>query len=195
MEANMHKTITSSLARRAGKALVFAGALAALAACETVSGGSAEGGIGYRQARFEQMTAIRTYRACVEDARVLDGKARQTRSPAQYLASAKLLERCESELGPESRNVAVEERMRATGLAAQNHLRGGDVAKAQASLEAFERAFPGRDLYYADGTSFTDTMQALLTRLAKSEYGEFSTLNVSQALKTEMRRMKHWVKN
>jgi hypothetical protein len=38
-------------------------------------------------------------------------------------------------------------------------------------------------------------MQALLTRLAKSEYGEFSTLNVSQALKTEMRRMKHWVKN
>lgn len=191
----MHKSITPSLARRAGKAVVFAGALATLAACQTVSGGSPEEGIGYRQARFEQMTAIRAYRACVEDARVLDGKARETRSPAQYLASARLLERCESELGPEGRNVAVEERMRATGLAVQNHLRGGDVARAQASLDAFERAFPGRDLYFADGTSFTDAMQALLTKLAKPEYGEFSTLNVPQALKTEMRRMQHWAKN
>lgn len=191
----MQKTITPSPARRAGKALVLAGALATLAACQTVSGGTAEEGIGYRQARFEQMTAIRSYRACVDDAHVLNKTARETRSPAQYLASAKLLERCESELGPESRNVAVEERMRATGLAAQNYLRGGDVAKAQASLQAFARAFPGRDLYYADGTSFTDTMQALLTPLAKPEYGEFSTLNVSQALKTEMRRMRHWAKN
>lgn len=191
----MHEYPTPSLARRAGKALVFAGALATLAACQTVTGGSAEEGIGYRQARFEQMSAIRSYRACVEDARLLDGKARETRSPAQYLASAKLLERCESELGPESRNVAVEERMRAYGLAVQNSLRGGDVVRAQKALDAFERSFPGRDLYYTDGTSFTDTMHAMLNRLAKSEYGEFSTLNVSQALKTEMRRMQHWAKN
>ena len=87
-----------------------AGLMFTLAACQTGGGsGFAEEGIGYREARFAEITALRGYRSCAEEAQALDVKARETRSPARYLASARLIERCETELGMGGAGLAPED--------------------------------------------------------------------------------------
>ena len=85
--------------------------------------------------------------------------------------------------------------MHSYGLAVQNYVKGGDLDAARGALNNFETAFAGHDLYYADGSSFTDTMGALLGRYEERDFGQFSTLNVSTDLKAEMRRVNHWASN
>ena len=164
----------------------------ALAACVTNPMAVREGGIAFREARFAEITAMRTYRACRDEALVMDDQARQGGVPARYLASARLLEQCEAELGPEAANLAPEERMRAYALSIQNYLKGGDIAKAQTNFETFKAAFAGHDLYFADGSSFIETMEVLLGLRERSAIGQFSVLNVDGALKGELRRANYW---
>lgn len=149
-------------------------------------------GIGFRNARYVEIEAMRGYRRCRDDALVLDHQARQAGSSARYLASARLLEKCESDLGPEAVRLAQDERMRAYALSIQNYLKGGDVARARANLETFEAAFPGYDLYYPDGSSFRETMEILLGLRNRAAVGEFSVANVGQPLKAELRRVRYW---
>ncbi len=165
----------------------------ALSGCVTnfaSNGGPAEGN-GFRDARYVEIEAMRSYRQCRDDALVLDRQARQAGSSARYLASARLLEKCQSDLGPEAASLAQDERMRAYALSAQNYLKGGDVARARANLETFEAAFPGYDLYYPDGSSFTETMEILLGLRDRSAVGEFSVANVGEPLKAELRRVRY----
>lgn len=172
------------------------GFLLALGACQTESGsGFAKEGIGYREARFTEITALRGYRSCTEEAQALDVKARETRSPARYLASARLIERCETELGMGAAGLATEERMRNYALAVHNYVRGGDLKKARETFERFHTAFPNQDLYYADGSSFVDATRALLGQASDQEMGRFSMLNINRTLKAEMSRMSHWTNN
>ena len=163
-----------------------------LGACFLGTDNDAADGIGFRQARFEEMKTIREYRACRVEAMELDKKALASGSAGTYFASAQVLERCESDLGPGTANVSKDERMRTYALSVQNYLKGGDVTKARENFDKFRAAFPNNDLYYADGTSFISTMEALLGRTEPWTFGEFANLNVNNSVKSEMRRVHYW---
>ncbi|GAB6051213.1 hypothetical protein JCM17960_00330 [Magnetospira thiophila] len=164
-----------------------------LAACQTVGNQQSEG-IGFRQARFAEVEALRGYRACRDDALKLDEQARKTSNPGQYLASARLLESCEADLGPEADGIAPEERMRAYALSVQNHMKGGDLSAARANLENFKRAFPGQDLYLTGGASFLDTYSVLFDFGRATPY-TISVANIGEPLRDEVRRTRHWKQN
>jgi hypothetical protein len=169
--------------------------LLVLGACTTTGTETADGGIGYREARYAEISALQTFRACRDEALALDEAARASANAGRYLASARMLEGCERELPPEAAGRAVEERMRAYALGIQNYVKGGDVAAAQRNLDRFESAFPGRELYLADGSAFTDTMRAVLDQTPEHQLGSLSTLNVDRDVKAELRRVRHWTRN
>ena len=173
--------------------LVAAGLL--LSACNMYSSQTAKDGIGYREARFAEISAMRTYRDCRDEAVELDTKARSEGSAARYLASARLIEKCEAGLDSSTAKVAEDERLRAYALGVQNYVKGGDVAKARQNFEKLQKAFPGKDLHLADGSSFIDTMEVLLGLSDRSSLGQFSVANVNDDLKAELRRIRYWKKN
>jgi hypothetical protein len=74
---------------------------------------------------------------------------------------------------------------------------GGDVAKAKANLEKFKTAFDGKDLIYADGTSFLDTYEALFsyTSTDKKSLFNLASLNAKPSVKDEIRRVWYWENN
>ncbi len=180
---------------RGSRVVLALAAATALSACSALGDGSPSEGIGFREARFFKVEAAKEYRACNDDALELDRQAREQGSPARYLASARLLEKCEANLDSETANLPKEARMRAYGLAVQNYLRGGDLAKAREALEKLRDAFPASDLYYADGSSFTETMALLLSPKERGAVGEFSVVNVDKKLKSELRRIRYWKHN
>ena len=163
----------------------------ALSACVTAPSPLGEG-IGYRQARHAEITAMRDYRTCRDHALDIDREARTTGEPAKYLASARMIETCEANLGPDIAQIAKEERMRAYALTVQNYFKGGNVKKARENLETFEIAYSGDDLFYADGSSFTETMQVLLGMSGRSAIGRHSEANVNRQLKMDLRRVSYW---
>ena len=87
-------------------------------------------------------------------ANVYDKQGESAKALEHYIRSLAIKE---AALGPEIARLAVEERMRAYALSVQNYFKGGDVASARANLGKFKTAFAGKDLYYADGASFSDT--------------------------------------
>jgi hypothetical protein len=181
--------------RLAGIAMTGCAAMALAACTSSFNQAPEEGGIGFREDRHAEITAMREYRDCRDEALALDGKARQAASPARYLASARMIENCEAALGPEAAHLSPEERMRAYALSIQNYFKGGDIAKARENLGKFKTAFAGNDLYYADGSSFSDSMTLVLGVADDSALGEFSTVNVSPELKAELRRVRYWQRN
>ncbi len=165
------------------------GVAALLSACQYATTGDLYEGVGYREARFAEISAVREYRSCVDEAMAIDTKARQSNDTARYLTSARILEKCEADMGPDAKSVAEEERMRAYALSIQNYAKGSDVARARENLETFKKTFSGRDLYYADGASFIDTME-LIVHAGNMENVAF--LNVSKGVRAEMRRISYW---
>jgi hypothetical protein len=171
---------------------VFLGlALAGLSACATDVTDPLEG-IGYRQARFEQISMMREYRHCRDQGVELDRKARSSGASGTYLASARVLEKCETSLGPDAAGIARDERMRTYALSVQNYFKGGDVESARDNFGKFKTQFADYDFYYPDGTSFVTTMEALLGQRERWTFGEFSALNINDGLKSEMRRVLYW---
>lgn len=164
---------------------------AALAACSTNTPVLPQEGIGFREDRYIEITRIREYEACRDEALQLDANARGRGSQGAYLTSARVLEQCEAGLG-ETNGVTLEERMRVYALSIQNYFKGGDLESARRNLDTFKHAFPGHDLYFADGSSFIVTMEALLGRTEPWTFGEFAALNVNDQVKREMRRLNYW---
>lgn len=148
-------------------------------------------GIGFRQARFQEVQAMRDWRACRDEGVELDRQAGQVASPARHLAAARVLEGCESGLGPEASTLAPEERMRAYGLAIWARLAGGDPAGAQTGVERFRAAFPDRDLYFDDGTSFLDSVAAILA-VGAGASSPGGGANVAGSVDGELRRLARW---
>ena len=71
-------------------------------ACNVHTGQSASEGIGFRT-RFAQISAMRSYRQCRDDVVKLDTrKLGEDGSNSRYLASAKLFEKCEQQVGPDA---------------------------------------------------------------------------------------------
>lgn len=170
---------------------VAAIAVLTLAACAN-NGVSVGEGIGFREARFEQISLMRDYRKCRDQGFELDRKARNSGSTGTYLASAQVLEKCEASIGTNGSGIARNERMRAIALSVQNYFKGGDVERSRNNFDKFKGKFPNHDLYYPDGSSFIVTMDTLLGRKERWTFGEFSALNVNSTLKGEMRRMLYW---
>lgn len=173
------------------RAAFVALALGGLSACANDISGPLEG-IGYREARFEQLAMMREYRKCRDEGFELDRQARASGTTGTYLASARILEKCETVLGPDASGIARDERMRAYALSIQNYFKGGDVEKARDNFSRFRQQFADYDFYYPDGTSFVTTMEALLGQRERWTFGEFSALNVNDGLKSEMRRVLYW---
>jgi len=146
----------------------------------------------FRQSRYEQVLKVQEFEACRTEALELDSQARTRASSGAYLTSARVMDKCVADLGTSSKAIDQEERMRLSALATLNYFRGGDIEKARLGFERFTSAFPGHDLYFAGGTSFLATGEALLERTKPQNYGEFATLNVSQTVKSEIRRINHW---
>jgi hypothetical protein len=181
---------SNRLVRLTAYVVAAAGALA-VAAC---SYGSPREGIGFRESRFTEMSAMRDWHTCRDEALDLDRQAHDEGSSARYLASAKLLEKCEADVGPDAK-VNPDERMRAYALGAQNYFKGGDVSKARENLEHLKSAFPGADLYYPNGASFIDTMEFLTGVRDRSTVGVLGIANVDEGFKSEVRRAQYWKRN
>ncbi len=170
-------------------------AMLTVTACSTEPKMPDFGSIDFRETRYQDVAALQDFRDCRDQAVELDGQARASGDPARYLSSAELLERCETDLGPDASVVPEDERMRAHGLSIQNYIKGGDADAARRRLERFKQQFPGKDLYYADGSSFRSTMEVLLGQHEERDFGRYSMLNVGTALKDEMRRIQYWKHN
>ncbi|MCW9035535.1 MAG: hypothetical protein OQJ97_15050 [Rhodospirillales bacterium] len=181
--------------KNVGRFLVLTAAAFTLSACVTQGNLGQDEGIGFRQARFEQISVMRDYRKCKDEALNLDQKARASGEAARYLSSARLLEKCEAEIGPDAAGAAKGERLRAYALSIQNYFKGGDVAKARENLQKLKQAHPRADLYFADGSSFVETMEVLLGMKDKGAIAKFSVANVNGELKSELRRVRYWKRN
>ena len=187
--------ISKQLSKRSGcLALALAGVLS-MTACMNTTSSVVREGIGFRQARIAEVIAVRQWRGCRDEAITLDGQARQSGGPARYLASARLLENCEAELGPNAAKGVTEERLHAYALSVQNHFKGGDVVRARGNLAKLKQAFPGKDLRYPDGASFIATMELLLGLRDREDVGEFALVNANDTVKAELRRARYWKRN
>ena len=167
----------------------------ALSACTATTGGGPRESIGFREARYTEIAAMRSYRHCRDEGLTLDSQARQSGSLGRYLASAQLLEKCEADLGPNLSHIAKEERMRAYAVSIQNYAKAGDIAAARTRLAAFRDAFSGHDLYFAGGASFVATMEVLLGVRDRKAVGKFALLNVNETVKAELLRSHYWQAN
>ena len=190
----MQQTNQTSI-KRAIFLTVITGTILLIAACNPQTTALQNEGIGFRQARFTEISAMREYRKCRAAALTLDRQARTEGSGARYLAAARMLAGCEASVGPEGAHLAQDERIAAYALIVQDYFKGGDVAKARTSLTTFKQNYKGADLYYADGASFIETMEILLGLRDRMAVGEFSIANVSGELKTELRRVRYWTRN
>lgn len=180
---------------RAGLMMLIVAAAVALSACTATTSGGPRESIGFRQARYAEIAAMLSYRHCRDEGLALDAQARKSGSLGRYLTSAQLLERCEADLGPNLSHIAEEERMRAYAVSIQNYAKAGDINAARARLSALTAAFPGHDLYFADGASFVATMEVLLGIRDRKAVAKFAPLNVNDTVKAELRRAYYWQTN
>ena len=165
--------------------------LASLSACQATTMKQAEG-IGYREARFAEVAAVRKWQSCHDDATELDRQARKGGDPAKYLASANLLVHCEAELGSDAASAAKDARFRAYALAVLNFMKAGDISATRESLQKLRIGFPEQDLYLPNGASFIDSMEVLTGAISRESIHEFPMRNISKELKQELRRIRYW---
>ncbi len=183
--------------RRTRAALSFAVgaiALSALSACVPATTGGMEG-IDFRQARFLEISAMRDYRGCIDDALKVAEQAKASGQTGGYRTSAKIFERCEAELGSEAAQLAREERMRNYALGIVNYIKAGDIRHAQTNLEKFKKAFDGHDLYLPNGASVIDSVSLLTTKRDDASAQEMAMMNVSSTLRAEIQRVRFWKNN
>ncbi len=168
--------------------------LISLSGCLPATTGGAEG-IGFRQARFEEISAMRQYRDCVEDGYRVAEDASRNQQSAGYRTSARIIENCEAELAPDVQGLAQEERMQAYAVSILNYIKAGDIEKAQANLNTFKDAYAGFDLYLPSGASFIDTIGVLTGKSSALPGAKMAMLNLSQDVRAEIQRARFWMHN
>ena len=126
------------------------------------------------------------FEQCVDEVWQQDLQAKNNASYPLYLSSAKLATHCLDIIGSDG---SKQQKMRLLALSIQNFIKGGDINNAQTNLKIFNENYPNKDLYYTDGTSFSQTMELLLNF---SNQNTIEILNVSPELKSEIRRMNYW---
>ena len=181
---------------RIGRSLALVGVVLAVSACSTTPESSPD----QKQSATDTDTVHKTaglddFRTCRDDALTLARKARAAGVPGRYLASARLLASCPEKLGPNPSTTAQRERMRVMALSVVTYLKGGHVQAATEELNAFETAYPNRDLYFANGASFVESMSVLVNQTSDKNSPSVATMNVPENLKHEIRRTRHWANN
>lgn len=134
------------------------------------------------------MAAYADFNGCKEEGLALDASAREQGSPAQYLAAANTLDQCLQEADGYRDVIPQHERMQVHALTVLDYIKGGDAAKARLQLRAFTLAYPNKDLFFDDYTSFVDSMSVLLAE----DTGHDGTPNINKNLKSEMNRNRYW---
>jgi hypothetical protein len=174
-------------------------AVAALSACNPATLGSNKTAdvVGFHQMRLSDLQTINDFESCVEEGISRDSMARDNGDPAQFLSSAEILEGCEYHVIDGTHLVPEDQRMKVYALSIQNYFIGGDVTKAKMNLEKFRTTFQGKDLIYADGTSFTDTYDVLFsyTHSDKKSLLNLASMNAKPSVKDEVRRVWYWENN
>lgn len=166
--------------------------LLTLGACTSSEPANPLAGVEFREQRFEQMRRLQAFRACRDHALQLDTEARTRGSSGAFLTSAKVLQKCDADLGTARDAVAANERMRLHALSVVNYMKGGDLEQTRRRFDSFKTTWPEHDLYFAGGVSFVATMEAFLGRTEPQSFGRFLALNVTDEVKSEMRRINHW---
>lgn len=174
------------------RAATLTGAVLLLGACSMIGNSDPLNDLSFRESRFEQMQAIKAFEDCRDEGLTLDSQARSRASAGAFLNSARVLDGCDVNLGSAASAVPKDERMRIYALATLNYFKGGEVEQARRSFEGFKASYPDNDLYFADGSSFTETTEVLLGRTDPISFGQFAALNVNKRVKSEMRRLNHW---
>lgn len=170
----------------------FAVAVLILGACNTTESINPLAGVEFREKRFEQMSRLQAFESCRKHALQLDADARSRGNPGAFLTSAKVLQKCNTDLGAASDAVPANERMRLHALSVVNYMKGGDLELTRQRFDSFKATWPDDDLYFAGGASFIATMDALLGRSEPQSFGRFLALNITGEVKSEMRRINHW---
>ena len=189
MTLDIQLTQPAKIMRRAA---TLTGVVLLLGACSMIGNSDPLNDLSFRESRFEQMQAIKAFEGCRDEGLTLDNQARSRASAGAFLNSARVLDGCNTNLGSAASAVPKDERMRIHALATLNYFKGGDVEQARRSFEGFKAAYPDNDLYFADGSSFTETTEVLLGRTDPISFGQFAALNVNKRVKSEMRRLNHW---
>ena len=189
MTLDFQSTQPKVLLRRAA---TLSGAVLLLGACSLMGNSDPLNDVSFRESRFEQMQSISAFESCRDEGLTLDSQARGRASPGAFLNSARVLDGCGANLGSAASAVPKSERMRVHALAVLNYFKGGDVEQARRSFEGFKASYPYSDLYFADGSSYTETTEVLLGRTDPISFGQFAALNVDKRVKREMRRLNHW---
>ena len=145
--------------------------------------------------RANEMQNLLNFDSCLSNGLEQDAQAAASDERGQYLASAKTLSSCDSKLRDSASLVATERRMQAKALTVQNFIKGGDIQAARLALTEFETSFNSADLIYADGSSFKDTMRALLYRFDDRVSYKLASLNARRKVKDEVRRAWYWQSN
>lgn len=198
MENTMTKNAPRDQKRRPLKsrkyyALLFIGA-ALVSGCQVNGTTNIAEGIGFRQARFVEVQAMNDYRACRDEALIMSRSYQASDGYGRHLASARVMESCETNLGPEIAGIATEERMQAYSTVVHSYIRGGDIVAARKALDRFKQAFPSRDLILENGSSFIDTYELLLNMSTSSKY-QISVANINPDIRDEARRFQFWRSN
>ena len=175
-------------------AVAIVGAIG-LSACLQTTASTDRANAGFSETRAAENIAIQDWRECREEALTLDRLARQGRSAARYLGSARLLEKCEIGLEPSVAKRIGNDLLRADALTIQNYLKGGDVAQARENLAKLKSAFPEQELRFPDGSSVIATMELLLDQRDRDDVTNFASINASEAVKMELRRVRYWKRN
>jgi hypothetical protein len=170
-------------------------AVALISACSPLTTAQAPGPSTNVIERAKDMQAVLAFNECSQDGKMKDVAAASAQDQALYLSSADTLAGCDRTLDEATQLIAQRDRMQVSALAVQNYLKGGDVAKARLALDEFQARFGPDDLIYADGSSFTDTMHALLFQHEQPEQLALSTLNAKAGVKDEIRRAWYWQQN
>lgn len=148
--------------------------------------------VEFRQERFAAVSAQAAFEACYAEGLAMDRSARASANSGQYRQAARIFEGCLTEA---TDTISQEQRMRILALAIQGHAKAGDVARARELLDTFKSQHAGRELYYPDGTAFSEAMAMVLGISGGSDAGVFSTANVNPVLKSEVRRQRYWATN
>lgn len=130
--------------------------------------------------------------SCEQHAIEMDSFAQQSGQAAQYLASAKAMLRCVDGIPFPEGHPDSDKALRLMALSVLNLVKGGDIDAAHIALKKAQLKFPNKDLYFADYSSFFDTVTALLEQQKLSRH-QLAALNISSGLRTEIERHQYWL--
>ena len=127
---------------------------------------------------------------CRDEIVAMDRSAAQNSSLAQYLASANAIGGCLNTVATSHSFITQQQMMQLQALAVLNFLKGGDIGRSRNELASFKRDYHGRDLYFADKSSFIDTFDLLLNDSGQG--ANQVSLNVNKTLLDEFKRKQYW---